>query len=46
MESSNDLITNVVFNLSHIVFASFVNNNMEGETIDVIEHAIKKHLVL
>jgi hypothetical protein len=27
------MITNVVFNPSHIVFAKSTNNNMEGESI-------------
>jgi hypothetical protein len=44
MESLNDLITNVVFNPSHIVFASSANNNMEGEVAKVIEHATKNIL--
>jgi hypothetical protein len=45
MESSNDLITNVIFNPSHIVFASSANN-MEGEVVEVKKHATKEHLVL
>jgi hypothetical protein len=46
MESLHDLITNVVFNPSHIVFANSANNNMEGEAVEVTEHATKQHLVL
>ncbi len=42
MESLNDLITNVVFDISHIVFACFANNNMEGEAIDATKHVTKK----
>jgi len=45
-ETSNDFITNVVFNPSHIVFAKSTNNNMEGESIKAIEHASKEHLAL
>jgi hypothetical protein len=42
MEFSNDLITNVVFNLSHIDFVGFASNNMESEPVNAIEHATKK----
>jgi hypothetical protein len=45
-ETSNDMITNVVFNPSHIVFASSTNNNMEGESIKTTKHATKEHIVL
>ncbi len=40
------MITNVVFNPSHIVFASSTNNNMEGESIKTTKHATKEHIVL
>jgi len=41
LESPNDLIADLIFNLSHIIFASFANNNMEGEVVKVVE--VAKH---
>jgi hypothetical protein len=48
LESPNDLIADLIFNLSHIIFASFANNNMEGEVAKVVEvakHATKSILL-
>jgi hypothetical protein len=49
MESPNDLIVNLVFSTLHIVFIGSINNNMEGEDVEVVEvakHAIEEHFAL
>ncbi len=47
MESLNDLITNLIFNFSHIVFVGSISNSTEGEVVEATKfakHATKEHL--
>ncbi len=52
MEFPIDLIVNLVFSPSHIVFASSTSKKMEGEiakaikVVEVANHATKEHLAL
>jgi hypothetical protein len=40
MKSLNDLVGDLIFNLPH-VFGGSTSNNIEGEAINVEEHAIE-----
>ncbi len=52
MELPNDLVVDLGFSPSHIIFASFASKKMEGEiakaikVVEVAKHATKEHLVL
>jgi hypothetical protein len=52
MELPNGLVIDLVFNPSHIIFASSVSKKMEGEiakaikVVEVAKHATKEHLAL
>jgi hypothetical protein len=49
MESLNNLIANLIFNFSHIVFVGSSRNNMEGEVVKATKfakHVTKEHLAV
>jgi len=52
VELPNDLVVDLVFSPSHIIFASSASKKMEGEiakaikVVEVAKHATKEHLAL
>jgi hypothetical protein len=46
METLKDLIANLIFKFSNIVFVGYSSNNMEGEVAKVVKHATEEHLAL